>query len=45
MAGLTAGLASLSRSGRLSVALARRVPMIASAASIAVGVAWAAAAG
>jgi hypothetical protein len=45
MAALTAALASLSRSGRLTPAVARRVPAAASFASIAVGVAWAATAG
>jgi hypothetical protein len=44
MAALTAAVASLSRAGRLSEILAR-VPVAASAASIAVGLAWTATAG
>jgi hypothetical protein len=45
MAALTSAVASLSRSGRLGGTLWRRVPAVASAASIAVGLVWAATAG
>jgi hypothetical protein len=45
MAALTAGIASLSRSGRLTSTLWRRIPAVASVASIAVGLAWATTAG
>jgi hypothetical protein len=44
MTALTAGLATLARSGRLTAAV-RRVPAVASFASIVVGVAWTATAG
>jgi hypothetical protein len=45
MSGLTAALAALSRSGRLTGSVAHRIPAAASVASIATGLAWAAAAG